>query len=323
MLIDEPLFKRFKTPKSKFIPSENLLNSIDKTNQKLKEYRKFIFREFFFMFCTCVLVPCAIYFGGKFSGGIFANNQIPPAIFMPYIIFVGWIHIGRMWNASIDYTNFFKDNFIFQILKTIDENFKYTHEKVLYDDDELENIGIIMYDITDKEDFISGNYHGLNFEFAEFHYYANSANREGAVFSCEFYKDFKYDLKIINKKIWKQKIDFDKLDDTEFNKIFDVETTDKTETRFLLSFSFMERLCKINANENFGFVSAAFKNGKFYLFLENSKNLFEPSFFFAPSIAQAHYFRDEFLEILSVIDELNLTLNIYPKTVLKNQKFTR
>ena len=31
----------------------------------------------------------------------------------------------------------------------------------------------------------------------------------------------------------------------------------------------------------------------------------------------------EILEILSVIDELNLTLNIYPKTVLKNQKFTR
>lgn len=298
-------------PSSRFSPNEDLLNSIEKTKQEFKKFRIFVFKEIFMMFCTCVCVPYIVFSYVKF----FVDNPVLQMLFLPYLYMVGWFHLGRIFHKNIDYENFFKENFVIEAIKNIDKNFVYEKES-FFDYDELENTGILNYCFSD---FISGNYKGLNFRFAEY----SLQNSYGAVLSCEFYKDFKYNLTIKNKEIYSSTMKSDKLDNTQFNDFFDIITTDKIETRFLLSFSFMERLCKINANENFGFVSAAFKNGKFYLFLENSKNLFEPSFFFAPSIAQAHYFRDEFLEILSVIDELNLTLNIYPKTVLKNQKFTR
>ena len=292
-------------PNSKFLPNEDLLNSIEKTKKELKKFRIFVFKEIFLMFCTCVCTPYIVFSTVKF----FVDNPVLQMLFLPYFYFVGWFHLGRIFNVEIDYENFFKEYFVVEAIKNIDKNFIYEKESILYDYDELKNTGIGEYALSD---FISGNYKGLNFRFAEYYRYKNV---HGMILSCEFYKDFKYDLKITNKEIYSYKLNSDKLDDTKFNEIFNIETTDKTETRFLLSFSFMEKLCKINANENFGFVSAAFKNGKFYLFLENNKNLFEPSFFFEPSIEQAHFFRDEFLEILSIIDELNLTLNIYPKMV--------
>ena len=281
-------------PSSRFSPNEDLLNSIEKTKQELKKFRIFVLKEIFMMFCTCVCVPYIVFSYVKF----FVDNPVLQMLFLPYLYMVGWFHLGRIFHKNIDYENFFKENFVIEAVRNINKNFVYERETF--------------------SDFISGNYKGLNFRFTE--YFQNSY---GAVLSCEFYKDFKYNLTIKNKEIYGSTMSSDKLDNNQFNEIFDIITTDKIETRFLLSFSFMERLCKINANENFGLVSATFKNGEFYLFLENIKNLFKPSFFFAPSIAQAHYIRDEFLEILSVIDELNLTLNIYPKTVLKNQKFTR
>lgn len=53
-------------------------------------------------------------------------------------------------------------------------------------------------------------------------------------------------------------------------------------------------------------------NDKFYLFLNGAKNRFESSLFDPPlSLADAQAIKDEILRLLRVIDELNLSLDIY------------
>ena len=103
------------------------------------------------------------------------------------------------------------------------------------------------------------------------------------------------------------------LDDTEFNNEFRVFTDDKIEARYLLSPGFMQRLREVK--QGFGSVvslSAAFMDDKFYLFLNGAKNRFESSLFDPPlSLSDAQVIKDEILRLLRVIDELNLSLDVY------------
>ena len=59
-------------------------------------------------------------------------------------------------------------------------------------------------------------------------------------------------------------------------------------------------------------LSAAFMDDKFYLFLNGAKNRFESSLFDSPlSLSDAQAIKDEILRLLRVIDELNLSLDVY------------
>lgn len=297
--------------------SPNFDEILRKTLTKYKETKKLTFKELFYALITCFIAPFMIYF----YNDLFQGNEIFFIVFAPLGLFIIWFHLGRIMLFWDDYMYFYKENFIYSIIKEIDKNFFYQHKKIEDFDIGFSEAGIVRYDYyTHREDFIQGKYLGISFELAEFHNHDSKIN--GIIFSCKFYKNFEFDLKVINKKIQKfKKIDnLDKLDNTKFNEIFSVIGENLTETRYLLSHSFMERLIKINQSKKFGFVSCAFKDDKFHLFMENSKDLFEPYLFFAPNLDLAKYYKAEILEILSVIDELNLTLNIYPKTVLKNLK---
>ena len=59
-------------------------------------------------------------------------------------------------------------------------------------------------------------------------------------------------------------------------------------------------------------VSAAFMDDKFYLFLNGAKNKFETTLFsLSPSLYDVKQIKKEILELLSIIDELNLRLDIF------------
>ena len=103
------------------------------------------------------------------------------------------------------------------------------------------------------------------------------------------------------------------MDDTLFNDEFRVFTDDKVEARYLLTPSFMKRLRELK--EKFAGdmgVSAAFMDDKFYLFLNGAKNRFETTLFsIPPSLYDAKRIKKEISKLLLIIDELNLSLDIF------------
>ena len=97
-----------------------------------------------------------------------------------------------------------------------------------------------------------------------------------------------------------------------FSKEFRVFADDEVEARYLLTPAFMERLRELK--EKFAGkmgVSAAFMDDKLYLFLNGAKNKFETTLFSPPSLEDAVGIKNEISELLSIIDELNLSLEVY------------
>ncbi|WP_314301090.1 DUF3137 domain-containing protein, partial [Campylobacter showae] len=105
----------------------------------------------------------------------------------------------------------------------------------------------------------------------------------------------------------------ERMDDTLFNDEFRVFTDDKVEARYLLTPTFMRRLYELK--EKFAGamgVSAAFMDDKFYLFLNGAENKFETTLFsLPPSLYDVKQIKKEISELLSIIDELNLNLDIF------------
>jgi len=136
----------------------------------------------------------------------------------------------------------------------------------------------------------------------------------GSVLVCEFYKKFNGQTivasRTLNTKFLGEK---EQMDDTLFNDEFRVFTDDKVGARYLLTPTFMRRLYELK--EKFAGdmgVSAAFMDDKFYLFLNGAENKFETTLFSpSPSLEDAVRIKKEISDFLSIIDELNLNLDIF------------
>ena len=141
----------------------------------------------------------------------------------------------------------------------------------------------------------------------------------GSVLVCEFYKKFSGQTivasRTLNTKFIGEK---EQMDDTLFNDEFRVFTDDKVGARYLLTPAFMERLRELK--EKFAGkmgLSAAFMDDKLYLFLNGAKNKFETTLFSPPpSLEDAAQIKKEISELLSIIDELNLNLDLSGAAIL-------
>ena len=136
---------------------------------------------------------------------------------------------------------------------------------------------------------------------------------KGSVLVCEFNKKF-HGKTVAMSKDFNTKFLGDKelLDDVKFNENFRVFTTDKVEARYLLTPAFMGKLNILKAYKNtLKSPSAAFMDNKFYLFCFSRRNFFEGRLFDKLDIAEARREQRYVRQMLSVIDELNLSLDIY------------
>ena len=103
-----------------------------------------------------------------------------------------------------------------------------------------------------------------------------------------------------------------KLEDPNFEKMFEVYSDDQVEARYLLTVTFMERLKKLV--ENFGekSIQCCFYNNKLLMMIPIEKDMFEPG-----SIYEAEDFIDDSKSLLkelslifSIIDTLKLNMKI-------------
>lgn len=247
---------------------------------------------------------------------------------------------GRVIYGLRDYKEFYKDVFVRAAICEVGPNFKY-YPQAGITEKEFRKINIYSRDRFRAEDLISGTHNSVKFNLSEaisiprdaklklgdspglnlisLIFFAWSTMKDiqafsGSVLVCEFDKKFNGQTIIasrtLNTKFLGEK---EQMDDTLFNDEFRVFTDDKVEARYLLTPAFMKRLRELK--EKFAGdmgVSVAFMDDKFYLFLNGAKNRFETTLFsLPPSLEDAARIKKEISELLLIIDELNLSLDIF------------
>lgn len=137
----------------------------------------------------------------------------------------------------------------------------------------------------------------------------------GFLFMADFHKDFKGKTTIIRNSLFKLKFGESrvKMESPEFEKVFDVFSTDQVEARYLITPSMMERLLSLNSR--FGKdVTISFRNSTILVAIPSSRNCFEASVW--RSLSDMRILKADFEVIhslLEIVDELNLNTRIWTK----------
>lgn len=266
------------------------------------------------------------------------GSGVAPVLLILFFCLLFWlsskaVDIDRAQN---EYNEFYKEVFIPALIKDIDESFTYSAYGGI-SQSEFDEAGIYRPSTFYSEDSVRGVYKGVKFSLCEVishereypqinnkyvaifillkYAFDKYSDFKGSVLKCEFNKKFNGKTvavsKDFNTKFLGEK---ELLDDVKFNENFRVFTTDKVEARYLLTPAFMGKLNMIKAYKNtLKSPSAAFMDNKFYLFCFSRRNFFEGRLFDKLDIAKARREQRYVRQMLSVIDELNLSLDIYLK----------
>lgn len=138
---------------------------------------------------------------------------------------------------------------------------------------------------------------------------------KGFFFIADFHKDFKGETAIVRDSLFKMKFGVSrvKMESPEFEKVFDVFSTDQVEARYLITPSMMERLMKLNDHFDSG-ITISFRNSSIFVAIPNSRNCFEASVW--SSLSDLRILKSDFeviYSLLCIVDELNLNTRIWSK----------
>lgn len=243
-------------------------------------------------------------------------------------------HIEKVEKVKEEYNEFYKEVFVRALIGEIDESFTYSAYGGI-SQSKFNAAGIYRPSTFYSEDSVRGVYKGVKFNLCEVishereyprinnkyvaafvllkYVFDQYSDFKGSVLVCEFNKKFRgktvavskdFNIKFLGEK--------ELLDDVKFNENFRVFTTDKVEARYLLTPAFMGKLNILKAYKNtLKSPSVAFMDNKFYLFCFSRRNFFEGRLFDKLDIAEARREQRYVRQMLSVIDELNLSLDIY------------
>jgi len=192
------------------------------------------------------------------------------------------------------------------------------------------------YDKVTSQDLVFGKYKNVDLGFSELHATEEKWDSkglksikkifQGAVVIFDFNKNFKGhtlvkdDKGFLGNMLKKNSHSDDfgnlsrvELEDPEFEKMFQVFSSDQIEARYLLTTSFMERLKKLSSYFESKKVEASFHKGSLLLIFHDSKDLFEPNSLFKKM--------DVTGECRKVIEQISLLFDIVD--ILKIDERTR
>ncbi|MBL4602090.1 MAG: DUF3137 domain-containing protein [Emcibacteraceae bacterium] len=206
--------------------------------------------------------------------------------------------------------------------------FNYSNEPRINKLKQFENLSIIAsHNREYREDEISGQLSEVDFWLQEAKLVKvsgtgkNKTRRtvfKGLLCHFDFHKNFKSTT--IGKKDWTAFGNFFtgaftagekvKLEDPEFERKFEIYSTDQVEARYLLTPGFMQRMLDLLGSGHTNSIQFAFDDGKLYMALESSKKFFEggghdlnkPEFVFS------------IINDISLMFEIVKTLNLTQKT---------
>ena len=198
-------------------------------------------------------------------------------------------------------------------------------------------------DDIDGEDLIHGKLGLTDFEFSELkmtrqdHYTDSKGNRrtrtvtvfDGVLFVADFNKAFNGTTLLLTRGIWgtsgfmnrigntlKNLISSDdiiniNLENDAFNRLFDTNTSDEIEARYILSANFMERIVEFKQQHNEE-VELAFAGTRMYVAIASGRNYFEPSVR-RPTREQGKRVYEELTFFLGLIESFDLNTRIWSK----------
>jgi len=217
---------------------------------------------------------------------------------------------------------------IFRYYNTAEtEPYQY-HKEGLLSMKALKPSGIVpSYDKAQIEDYVKGHYKGVSLELQEAHLTKKQGSGKsrrtvttfkGLVVRLAMNKPFQGHT-VIRKDHGKVGNWFaDKfsskgretvaLEDPEFEKLFEVSSTDQVEARYLLTTSFMQRLLELAQLCGGKGLQAAFYEDQLLLMIPSDKNRFEVASIFTPATFEEEIqtILAEMQEIFEVIDLLKL-----------------
>ena len=178
------------------------------------------------------------------------------------------------------------------------------------------------HNYIDIDDMLEGTYNNINVSISEIclkeeYRDSNNEKRETVVFdgvllSFKSFKNFKSKtiIKSEHIKLFKNRKQV-LLEDPEFEKIYDVESGDQIEARYLITPAFMNRMVEYSKSNNAGKITVSFENANVNIAVHSTKNWFDvPILKPATDVSIYTGILLDLILILKIIDALKMDQNI-------------
>jgi LPXTG-motif cell wall-anchored protein len=230
----------------------------------------------------------------------------------------------------------YKDEVIAEIIQSIDDSFQYNRKGRISEVEFKESQLFQRPDRYNGEDYITGKLDKTDFKFSEIHAEYQTQDSEGdtsygTIFKglfmiADFHKAFLGHTVVLPDRTgegWfgrmvksskKQGKQVAKMENPDFEKEFDVYTTDQVEARYILSMSMLENIMHLKKRFN-STIHIAFLNSCVYIAINWDKKFLEPNL--KKSLLEEstiHQYLDDIWLCLEIIEELNLNTRIWTKT---------
>lgn len=238
------------------------------------------------------------------------------------------IFITCVNNKSKIVSSFYKEQVVDEVIHAFCPDATFSPDSGI-DENVFENSGLfISPDRYHAEDLIEGCLGKTSFVCSEVHAEERRARStkngvryywvdifKGFLFIADFHKDFQGETTILRNSLFKLKMGASrvKMENPEFEKAFDVFSTDQIEARYLITPSIMERMLKLDNNFRKG-ITISFRNSTILVAIPDSKNRFEADVW--SSLNDMNILRSDFAilqSLLAIVDELNLNTRIWSK----------
>ena len=251
-------------------------------------------------------------------------------IFGPIVIVVisVIIFITCINNKSKIFSSFYKEEVVDEIIHAFCPNATYSPNNGV-SEELCRNSGLFTSpDRYHAEDLIEGCLDKTSFICSEVHAEERRARStkngvqyywedifKGFLFIADFHKEFQGETTVLRDSFFKIKMGASrvKMENPDFEKVFDVFSTNQIEARYLITPSMMERMLKLDSNFKKG-VTISFRNSMILVAIPDSKNRFEADVW--SSLSDMSILKSDFVvlqSLLEIVDELNLNTRIWSK----------
>lgn len=232
-------------------------------------------------------------------------------------------------SQSQELSAYYKKEVIAKVLQSFCEDAAFIPEQGIDENVFINSNLFISPDRYHTEDLIKGRVGKTVFRCAEVHAEekktsVNSKGQsrtywvdifKGFIFIADFHKDFQGQTTVVRNSLLKLNFSGSrvKLENPEFEKIFDVYSTNQIEARYLLSPSMMEQLVALDRGLNKS-IKISFRNSSILIAIPESKDHFEASIW--KSISDLNQLKSDFSTIhklVAIVDNLNLNTRIWTK----------
>ena len=200
-------------------------------------------------------------------------------------------------------------------------NMKWSQGSYSYGELFVSSFVVPEYTSADYDDIFEGSYSNVNIEIVESEYIRGSGKNsktvfDGVIVKLDMNKSFSGHTIIKPNSFMhippSKELHHTELEDSEFNRRFDVFTNDEIDARYLITPSFMERLKGLKTAFSASSVSCAFFENLLIVALPTNKDLFSICSLIKPIDDSKQYFQmyEEIVSIIKLIDHFKLNQKI-------------